>query len=319
MSAHLERIDQIQNLEQQNKIQAQNIKELSETNNHLIAATWRERELKQKLAASIKELQESKSIIEFQNKRISDSINYARRLQKAILPSSKTISSVLKDHFMIYKPKDVVSGDFPWMFTQGNYVYLGVVDCTGHGVPGAMLSMIGYLLLNTIASSSDNKTPAQILFELHQQIVKTLKQAVEGNNASDGMDIGLCRIDCDKREIIYSGAHRPLLVFTDAKVEQFKGDRYPIGGVQYKRGNNFTDKKLQLKQGDTFYLFSDGLPDQFGGPNGRKYGMKRLRDFISSNTHLPMIELQRRFNDEIEDWMEDERQLDDILLLGVRL
>ena len=109
------------------------------------------------------------------------------------------------------------------------------------------------------------------------------------------------------------------MVFTDAKVEQFKGDRYPIGGVQYKGGNNFTDKKLQLQKGDTFYLFSDGLPDQFGGPNGRKYGMKRLRDFISSNTHLPMIELQRRFNDEIEDWMEDERQLDDILLLGVKL
>ncbi len=312
--------EKITKLESTNNLQFQNIQELSETNAHLVAATWRERELKKQLADSLEELQKTKSIIELQNKRISDSINYAKRLQQAIIPNSKLISSVLEEHFMIYRPKDVVSGDFPWLMVKNDYVYIGAVDCTGHGVPGAMLSMIGYLMLDSIVGAEGQcKMPSEILLELHQGIVKTLKQDVEGNNASDGMDIGLCRINTKTREVVYSGAHRPLLIYSEGEIDQIKGDRFPIGGVQYKGKNYFTDSLINLKEGDSIYVFSDGLPDQFGGESKRKYGTKRIKQMILDNQGIPMEDINTKFENDINTWMEGERQLDDMLLIGMRM
>jgi serine phosphatase RsbU (regulator of sigma subunit) len=245
-------------LSKKSEMQQMNIQELSETNSHLVAATWRERDLKKQLKDSLEQLELNKAIIEQQNKRIVDSINYANRIQQAIIPTSVDVSVMLPNHFMIYRPKDVVSGDFPWMFKKDEFVYFGAVDCTGHGVPGAMLSMIGYLLLNGIADvEGEDKTPSQVLFELHHQIVETLKQNLEGNNASDGMGIALCRINTETNEVMYSGVHRPLCHLSEGNVIQYKGDRFPIGGVQYRSEYVFTDTKIQVKEGESIYFFSD--------------------------------------------------------------
>ena len=304
-------------LKDMNSMQSMNIKELSETNAHLIVATWRERELKQQLKESLEELEASKKIIEKQNKRIVDSINYAKRIQQAIIPNSADVSINLANHFMIYRPKDVVSGDFPWVLKSGEYIYFGAVDCTGHGVPGAMLSMIGYLLLDSIVGSKE-LTPGEILKELHSQIVKTLKQDVEGNNASDGMDIALCRINTNNNEVMYSGAHRPLYHLVNGEINEYKGNRFPIGGVQYKSEYIYNDVQFTANPNDAIYFFSDGLPDQFGGENNRKFGSKRIRDLIECHSGKSMDKMKNIFDEELDLWMGEQKQLDDILMIGVK-
>lgn len=316
---YLEERKRLEELLNKNNIQHMNIKELSETNAHLVAATWRERDLKKQLRESLEELEKTKQVIELQNRRISDSINYAKRIQQAIIPQQKEIENILDDHFTVYRPKDVVSGDFPWVYKKGDYIYFGAVDCTGHGVPGAMLSLIGHLLLNGIVNvENEVKTPAQVLIELHHKIVKTLKQDVEGNNASDGMDIALCRINTKEKEVMYSGAHRPLYHMSGGVVNQYKGDRFPIGGVQYKGQNNFTDTVLSVEEKDSIYFFSDGMPDQFGGEEKRKFGAKRIRKIIEDNDGKSMSEMKAVFESYLDKWMLEERQLDDILMIGVQ-
>lgn len=314
-----ERNKEMTALKDANSMQSMNIKELSETNAHLVVATWRERELKKQLKESLEELEASKRIIEQQNKRIVDSINYAKRIQQAIIPNSIEISADLPNHFMIYHPKDVVSGDFPWVFKKDDYVYFGVVDCTGHGVPGAMLSMIGYLLLDGIVSSSlTAPTPSIVLKELHTQIVKTLKQDVEGNNASDGMDIALCRINTVSSEVTYSGAHRPLYHLAAGGIKEYKGARFPIGGVQYKSEYLYEDVQFVAGDEEAIYFFSDGLPDQFGGEQNRKFGSKRIRNLILENKEKSMTEIGVLFDQQLTNWRGGQKQLDDILMVGVK-
>jgi len=190
-------------LKKANEMANMQIEELMQTQQHLITATWRERELKE-------ELSKTKSLVEEKNKKILDSINYAKRIQKAIIPKSNELKEALEDYFMFYKPKDTVSGDFPWLFVRNNFVYIAAVDCTGHGVPGAMMSLIGFLLLNNVMGNNEEPLPSQILNELHREVVNTLRQNDEENKASDGMDVAICRIDRSSGEVMYSGAHRPL-------------------------------------------------------------------------------------------------------------
>lgn len=293
-------------------MQQQNIKELEETNQHLITATWRERELKQ-------ELQKTKEIVDNQNKKILDSINYSHRIQSSIIPSKYEMKSVFSDSFILYKPKDIVSGDFPWMYSKGSYTYIAAVDCTGHGVPGAMMSIIGNLLLKDIINVNIDKKPHQILEELHKAVVKTLRQDVDENNASDGMDIALCRIDNSKREVMFSGAHRPLYQLRGKELEEYKGDKLPIGGVQYDKEITFTNHVVDVKKGDKFFMFSDGFPDQFGGPRGLKYGPKRIRRVIQEHAHFSMDEFDDLFFDEFSGWIGKGRQIDDVLMIGFSL
>ncbi|PKP22590.1 MAG: histidine kinase, partial [Bacteroidetes bacterium HGW-Bacteroidetes-21] len=167
------------------------INELEQTNSNLISATWRERELKKILTNTLSELEKSKSVIEKQNKKISESINYSKRIQDVILPDENSIKSILPQSFILYIPKDVVSGDYPFFYHEGDTCHIAAVDCTGHGVPGAMLSLIGHLILNDILSKGEMKKVSEILNKMHNKIVKTLKQNIEGNDASDGMDIAL--------------------------------------------------------------------------------------------------------------------------------
>jgi serine phosphatase RsbU (regulator of sigma subunit) len=288
------------------------VEELTETNAHLITATFRERSLK-------KELEASKALIEEQSKKILDSINYSLRIQQSIIPAADIFTEALGDHFVYYRPKDVVSGDFPWMFKKDNCTYFAAVDCTGHGVPGAMMSMIGNLLLNSIVQNGQGcKTPSEILLELHRSVVRTLKQDAEGNKAADGMDAALCRIDFNSGELIFSGAHLPLFLLKNGELEVFKGDKFPVGGMQYRNRNTYVDHSIQLHKGDRVFVFSDGIIDQVGGPENMKWMSSSLKEFILANATLNMEELKAEVHRVFEEYKGANKQVDDVLLIGLQ-
>lgn len=256
--------------------------------------------------------------IQNKNKKIADSINYSKRIQSAILPNTAFINKALPDSFILYKPRDVVSGDFPWYIRIGDVVYIAAVDCTGHGVPGALLSLIGYFLLNDIVKSRKIDDPGLILDQLDEGVTQTLRQDQDDSKTKDGMDIALCRIDIRKKEVRYAGAHRPLYAMLNGEMEETKGNKFPIGGGIYKNQTNFTTHNLQMKSGDSIYFCSDGFPDQFGGPQNRKFGPKRLRELISRIHMNPMKEAYGIFDKEWEEWKGDEKQTDDVLLIGIK-
>jgi serine phosphatase RsbU (regulator of sigma subunit) len=303
-----ELVDEQKKMLELNQLQ---ISELMETQNHLITATWRERELKE-------ELQKTKSIIEAQNKKILDSINYAKRIQKAIIPDDLAMKNALGEYLMVYKPKDVVSGDFPWLYKNGDYTYVAVVDCTGHGVPGAMMSLIGHLLLNDISNDVNPKTPADILNSLHLNLVSTLKQNLPDSNSNDGMDISVCRVNYKTGELLYAGAHRPLFGIINEEFVELKGDKFPIGGIQYeKKRVPFSNHELKINKNDKVFMFSDGLPDQPGGELGKKFSPSRIQELIVSNKSHSLSDMQAIFEGAIDSWMQGHKQIDDILLIGL--
>lgn len=292
--------------------------ELEATNSHLIAATWRERDLKKKLSDTVDELNKTKDIVENQNKRITESINYARKIQLAINPTEADLNLHFPESFILYLPKDVISGDFPWLFSIGKYVYAAAVDCTGHGVPGAMMSMIGNLLLNDIINNGTVVLPSEILDRLHNAVVNTLKQNLPDSNSGDGMDISLCRIDKENSEIVYSGAHRPLFLMKNEVIEVLNGDKFPIGGMHYKGMNKFSDQIVKFQKNDSIYMFTDGFPDQIGGVEKRKLLTKNLKVFIESQSKNDFKNMKNELLNFCKDWKGDNKQIDDILLIGIK-
>ncbi len=257
--------------------------------------------------------------IQDKNRKIEDSINYAERIQTSILPDTNIIREYLPKSFIYYKPRDVVSGDFPWYFKKGEIIYIAAVDCTGHGVPGALLSFIGYFLLNNIADHDYDQTAADICNELHYNVRKTLKQDRKDAEARDGMDIAFCKINHKKKEIHYAGAHRPLYLVRNGELTEFKGDRKAIGGIPHrkKKEQEFTNHVINYKRGDRIYFFSDGLPDQLGGPELKKYSPKRVKQSIVEYNHLTIEELNDFFYNDFETWQGDHKQIDDVLLIGI--
>lgn len=257
--------------------------------------------------------------IQNKNKKINDSINYAKRIQNAILPNTRLINKALPDSFILYKPRDVVSGDFPWFTQIKSELYIAVVDCTGHGVPGALLSLIGYFLLNDIVRSRKITDPGKILDLLDEGVTQTLRQDEEDSATKDGMDIALCRINTDTRTVEYAGAHRPLYIMKGGVMDEIKGNKFPIGGGIFKNQTNFTTTKMELAKGDSFYFSSDGFPDQFGGPEERKFGPKKTREIIERVHRNPMKEAAQVFDTEWEAWKGEQKQTDDVLLIGIKL
>lgn len=259
--------------------------------------------------------------IQDKNRKIEDSINYAQRIQTSILPDNNLIREYLPHSFMFYRPRDVVSGDFPWFFQKGDITYIAAVDCTGHGVPGALLSFIGYFLLNNIVDHNKEHSASSVLDDLHHQVRTTLKQDHSNAEARDGMDIGICRIDKEKREIQYSGAHRPLYLLRNGELIEYKGDRKAIGGIPHRKKpeKDFTNHLINYEPGDKFFYFSDGLPDQLGGPEIKKYSPRRIREHIVENKDLTMEEFNTFFAKDFEDWKADHKQIDDVLLIGIEL
>lgn len=255
--------------------------------------------------------------IQNKNKKITESINYAKRIQSAILPNDRVISRALPDSFILYKPRDVVSGDFPWFVQIKDEIFIAAVDCTGHGVPGALLSLIGYFLLNDIVRSRKVTEPGIILDLLDEGVTTTLRQD-EDAATKDGMDIALCKINTTTGEVEYAGAHRPLYIMKNGVMEEVKGNKFPIGGGIFKNQTNFTNTKIKVEKGDSIYFSSDGFPDQFGGPDGRKYGPKRTREIIERIQSMPMQEAMVLVDQEWEAWRGETKQTDDVLLIGIK-
>jgi PAS domain S-box-containing protein len=255
--------------------------------------------------------------IQAKNKKITESINYAKRIQTAILPNTRLINRALPDSFILYKPRDVVSGDFPWFVQIKDDIFIAAVDCTGHGVPGALLSLIGYFLLNDIVRSRKITEPGKILDLLDEGVTTTLRQD-EDSTTKDGMDIALCKINMVAGEVEYAGAHRPLYIMKNGVMEEVKGNKFPIGGGIFKNQTNFTNTKVKLGKGDSIYFSSDGFPDQFGGIEGRKFGPKKTREMIEKVHKLPMQEAVHEFDREWEGWRGDTKQTDDVLLIGIK-
>ncbi len=275
-----------------------------------------------------KELREEKQVIEAkneiiqeQNRDITAGITYAKRIQEAVLPD-KNLYEDLKDSMLIYyKPKDIVSGDFYWFAEKEGRFLIATCDCTGHGVPGAFMSMIGSTLLNKIIFDKDESSPEKIIFEMDKEISKSLQQ--ENSDVNDGMEAALCSIDMKTREIYFAGAKRPLMLFRKEengyKLDEYKADRSPIGGNADIKNKVFTLHKIMAGSGDMAYMFSDGIIDQFNEAKLGRISTKRLRDLLLKLSPLPVWEQHKKIDDFLINWQGKANQTDDILIIGIRL
>lgn len=259
------------------------------------------------------------SEIEEKNRHIEDSIRYAKRIQNAILPPSEYVRRLFEDHFILYLPKDIVSGDFYWVSHNDNKVYIAAVDCTGHGVPGAFMSIVGHDRLNYAVNVAEAVHPNEILDSLNKGVTDTLRQTRSEISVKDGMDIALISIDFDNHQLEYAGAFNPLYHFRDDELIQVPADKFPIGAFLGEELNKFQNNKVELKKDDVFYIFSDGYADQFGGPKNKKFMTKRFRDKLLSIHKKPMNEQREDLAETIKDWMGDATQVDDILIIGIKI
>ncbi len=271
------------------------------------------------VAHDITEQKKIEQEVKEKNRAVEESINYAQRIQTSILPSTKYMQEFLPNSFMLYKPRDVVSGDFPWFFKKGDDIFVAAVDCTGHGVPGALLSFIGYFILNNVVDHYNDIDAGQILDKLHEGVRKTLKQDRIDSDARDGMDIALCKINLSRNLLQYAGAHRPLYLVRKGELVEYKGNRKAIGGIPLgkKPEKEFENHVINLEIGDKVFFFSDGLPDQVGGENGRKYQANRIRDAIIENATMEIRSFEGYFLKDFEEWKGSNKQIDDVLLIGI--
>ncbi|MBI5219878.1 MAG: tetratricopeptide repeat protein [Bacteroidia bacterium] len=295
-----------------------------------------------------------KNEIELIHSELTDSIYYAERIQKAVLPGEEYISSLLNNEyrltnaelrsetsnsspecsrrvklqtsnfFILFKPKDIVSGDFYWLAKRNNWLLIAVADCTGHGVPGAFMSMLGISFLNEIIAREDIQTASHVLDELRQYVIKSLQQKGVSGEQKDGMDIAFCALNVKTLEMQYAGANNPLYIIETGEspvstVREIRPDKMPV--AIHENMPPFTNHVIQLQTGDTIYLMSDGYADQFGGPKGKKFYEKQLKEMLTVNSHLSMEEQEKILNNTIEDWMsnygEKYEQTDDITILGI--
>lgn len=256
--------------------------------------------------------------IQVAHKKITESINYAHRIQSSILPTENILKTLFPQSFMMYKPKDVVSGDFPWIKIKDDYIYIAAVDCTGHGVPGALMSFIGYFILNEITTKDEILDTGVLLDRLHKGVQQILKQDTGESEARDGMDVALCRINSKTRELQFSGAHRPLYYLHENVLEEIKADKYPIGGMHYKTRKEFVTTTINYSAQDAIYFFTDGLPDQFN-PEGKKFMTKQIKDLIANNQQMEIDQFSEFIDASFENWKGTHKQMDDVLLIGMRL
>jgi ligand-binding sensor domain-containing protein/serine phosphatase RsbU (regulator of sigma subunit) len=277
------------------------------------------------------EIARQRDVVTYQKKEITDSIHYAERIQRAVLPEDKILKDKFSDYFVLFRPKDIVSGDFYWMSYKDDNVVFTAADCTGHGVPGAFMSMLGVSFLNKIVNETGIVKPGEILDSLRRNIITALKQEGTMDTTRDGMDIALCSFNITKRKLWFAGANNPLLLIRKNsegyELIETPADRMPIG--VYSSMEPFTNNELDIREGDTVYLFSDGFLDQFGGPDGRKFMKKRFKEMLLSNQSLDMTSQRTTFNNILEEWINHPQQdpstgdlpggqIDDVILIGVR-
>jgi ligand-binding sensor domain-containing protein/serine phosphatase RsbU (regulator of sigma subunit) len=257
--------------------------------------------------------------IEFQNNEIQASIRYACNIQTAVLPPKVTIDTILSDYFILNMPRDIVSGDFYWVSEKNSQIFFAAADCTGHGVPGAFMSMLGLTALNDIVKSLEICNPAFVLKVLNQRIMESLHNNSEDQRLSkDGLDISLCIYESESRILQFAGAHNDLYIIRGGELIIVKADNMGIGADQ-SADYEFRNHELQLEEGDILYLFSDGFPDQFGGPEHKKYKYQPFREFLLRIHRESMQQQRNLLNEEISGWIGESPQIDDILVMGVRL
>jgi len=256
---------------------------------------------------------EAQAKLEEQHKEITDSINYAKRIQSAILPPNKIVKEYLQDSFILYKPKDVVAGDFYWMEHSDGKVFFAAADCTGHGVPGAMVSVVCNNALNRSVREYGMNTPGDILDKTKELVIKEFEKSED--EVKDGMDIALCCLEGNK--LTYSGAHNPLWIIRDQEIIEIKADKQPIGKFEFEKP--FTTHEMDLIKGDSLYIFSDGYPDQFGGEKGKKFKTGNLKKLLLDIQNHPMEKQRELLNDEFERWRGSIEQIDDVCIIGVRI
>jgi serine phosphatase RsbU (regulator of sigma subunit) len=295
---------------------------LKRSNDNIFRANEELTQLNEEINTQKEEIETQRDHLFIQNEAITSSISYAQRIQSAILPPEEYFHEVLNDVFILFRPRDIVSGDFYWIKQVNQYVILAAADCTGHGVPGAFMSMLGISYLNEIVHRREITQANQVLNELRKQIRNSLRQHGQPEESRDGMDMALCVIDEKKKVLQYSGANCPLYLIRDKngtpELTEFKADRMPLGYYQGKF-KSFTNNDIQLEFGDVFYLFSDGFIDQKGGKEGKKFLSKNFKNLLLEIHQEPMHEQKKILDKTINDWMGNNSQIDDILVLGVRV
>ncbi|MGB0524720.1 MAG: tetratricopeptide repeat protein [Flammeovirgaceae bacterium] len=266
------------------------------------------------------ELEQKNKIIAYSNEKITGSIRYGRRIQKALLAAGEPIELAFPDSFVFLKPKDIVSGDFFWYVNRGEEQIIAAIDCTGHGVPGAFMTVFGYSLLNKIVNGDGVTDPSQILALLGLEVMKLFQTKEEDQIIQDGMDMALCKIDQKNKQLHFAGANRPLLLYNKEGQHYIKGDKVGLGGkIMLERGKPFNTHTFNYETDDTFYIFSDGYQDQFGGPDGKKFMSKRFRKYLADIQPYSMQDQAHMLETHIQEWMINEKQTDDMIIIGIRL
>ncbi len=297
------------------EIQAQN-EELRKRHEEILVHRDKIEAQKDEILAQRDELEEQTQWFLQQNAEVSASIHYARRLQEALLHSQEEVNKILPQHFIFYIPRDIVSGDFYWVEQVYNYVVVAAADCTGHGVPGAFMSLIGVLALNDIVMHREFTNPGLILDEMRSYIKRTLKQTGKQAEANDGIDVALSVIDIKNREMWYAGAFNPLIIIRNEELMEVKGDRMPVG-VYYKKEEAFYTHEIKLEAGDTLYMYSDGFPDQIGGDDQKKFKSRNFKKLLTELSKLPMDEQKEQLFKTYLNWKGSNDQIDDILVMGI--
>ncbi len=288
------------------------------------AANKKLAEQNQQISKQKSEIESQRDLANQQKKDITDSIEYAKRIQTALLPPLNFIRRNLPEHFILFKPRDIVSGDFYWMMNKDNKIIIAAADCTGHGVPGAFMSMLGTAFLNEIVTKIiENKhiyslQANEILNQLRDYIIKSLHQTGAANESKDGIDIALCIIDSEKQKLQFAGAHNPLYIIKNNEIKIIKGDRMPVS-IHQNAHKSFENHEIDFEENDIIYMFSDGYYDQIGGPKYRKF-MSRNFQTLLMDIHKKPMEIQQQILDKtLEDWKGENIQLDDILVIGIKL
>lgn len=285
---------------------------------------------KQQIAEAISKkneaIEKQKAIIDIaykelsdKNKDITDSITYSKRIQDAIFPDQKYYTSLFPNSFVFFKPKDIVSGDFYWFEKDTNGdVYAAIIDCTGHGVPGAFLSIVGFNLLNNAIYEHKCKTPADILNQINTDLNETLKQTEEENSIKDGMEISICKWSNSKNELIFAGANTSILKIRNNDIETINGNKHQVGSFYNEQLKPFTNVSVEIKSNDIIYMFSDGYVDQFGGEKGKKFMIKNFRELLISNSNSTMDNQKKLIANNFDIWKGKLEQVDDVTVIGIR-
>lgn len=258
------------------------------------------------------------AIIEEHNHDMIASITYARRIQNSILPSKNIMTELASSLFVFYKPKDIVSGDFYWVHKENEYLYMAVVDCTGHGVPGAFLSMVGKYSLDKAVKEAHLSNPSTILDKMNESVKTTLQQD-ENKELRDGMEVAFCKLNIATNELEFAGANLSLLLIRKGEIEEVKASKCTVGSVQEHVTQAPTTHKLKLEKGDSFYVFSDGFADQMGGKNNKKYKSVNLKNFIKSTSRETPQSHCMLLSKELEQWKGNYEQVDDVCVMGYKL